>query len=183
MGSIFKKILPIAAVAAAPFTGGASLLGSIGGIGGTLGTVGSILGAVSSAQSLFGGGGDGGSGSVTNIYETPQQEQQKPVIPQEEAFSPVRPNEATRPESLNEFAGFSPEQERSALATKGLNVGLGQDEEGYYRNLLQRSLIGEGNQVQAGNNNFLMPIESQYFSRGGVNTSDVMQFLKGIRQS
>lgn len=162
MGGILGKLLPIASVAAAPFTGGGSLLG-------TLGTVGKVLGAVSAAQGLFGGKKEQGS---------PQPQKVKPA--QEAPFNPQRPQEAQRPESLNEFGTFTPEQQRSALATKGLNSGLGSDEDSYYRNLIQRSLIGDNNQVDNSNPNFLLPVESQYFSRQGINTSDIMQFLKGI---
>lgn len=131
-----------------------------------LGPVGSILGAVSTAQSLF------------NKPKEPKQEKITPA--QATPFSPSKPDAMEAPASLGEFSGFTPEQQRSALATKGINTGLGQDENAYYRNLIQRSLIGDGNQVDTSNPNFLMPIESQYFSQQGVNTSDIMEFLKGI---
>lgn len=161
MGGILGKIAPIAAIAAAPFTGGTSLLG-------TLGSIGQVIGAVGAAQSLFGGKED-----------KPRQEP-APEAAQAVPFSPVRPDEAQRPESLSEFGTFTPEQQRSALATKGLNTGLGDDENSYYRNLLQRSLIGDGNQVDTSNPNFLLPVESQYFSRKGMDTSNIMKFLEGL---
>lgn len=146
------------------------ILGKVAGVLGPaasfLGPVGQILGAVSAAQGLFG---------------KDKQPRQEEVLPaQATPFSPTRPDEAQRPESLSEFGTFTPEQQRSALATKGLNTGLGSDEESYYRNLIQRSLIGDGNTVQQDNPNFLLPVESQYFSRQGVNTSDVMKFLESI---
>lgn len=149
------------------------ILGSVanvlGPIASFMGPAGQILGAVSSAQSLF-------------AKEKKPREEEPPQAAQATPFSPSRPEEMQRPDSLSEFGTFTPEQQRSALATKGLNTGLGSDEESYYRNLVQRSLIGEGNQVQQDNPNFLMPIESQYFSRGGSDTSDVMKFLKSISQ-
>jgi hypothetical protein len=147
------------------------ILGSVakvlGPIGSVLGPVGSVLSAVSTAQSLFGS-------------KDKEKRQPEPQAAQAPPFSPSRPEEAQRPESLSEFGTFSPEQQRSALATKGLNSGLGSDEESYYRNLVQRSLIGDGNTVQQDNPNFLLPVESQYFSRSGVDTSDIMKFLQGI---
>jgi hypothetical protein len=143
-----------------------SVAGSLGPLGKVLGPVGTILSAVSTAQSLFG---------------KDKQPRQEEVLPaQATPFSPSRPEEMNRPDSLSEFGTFTPEQQRSALATKGLNTGLGSDEESYYRNLVQRSLIGEGNQVQQDNPNFLLPVESQYFSRGGSDTSDIMKFLESI---
>ena len=176
---IFKAIAPIAAIAA-PFLlpgVGAGLTGALGGFGSALGTASKVLGVVNSAKGLFGGG-----------EQKPQQQMlaQQQIAPPVEAaqapeFTPARPDALARPQSLNELSSFSPEQERSALATRGMNQGLGDDENKYYRNLLQRSLIGDGNQVQGSNDSFLMPIESQYFSQQGQNTSNLMEFLKGIQ--
>lgn len=161
MGGILGTLATVASIAAAPATGGTSLMG-------ILGTAGKVLGAVSAAQSLFG-------------KEKKTQQQGPVTAAQAPPFTPERPEEIQRPESLNELAAFSPEQQRSALATKGINQGLGGDENAYYRNLVQRSLIGDGNQVDTSNPNFLMPIESQYFSKQGSNTSDIMEFLKSLR--
>lgn len=172
MGGILRNISPLYDLA----TGGkgialkaaTSILGGGAGLTGSLGTIGNILNAVSTAQSLFG--------------KEEKTQQQGPVVAAEApAFTPQRPEEMSRPESLNELSAFSPEQQRSALATRGLNQGLGSDEQSYYQNLIQRSLIGDGNQVDTSNPNFLMPIESQYFSQKGNNTSDIMEFLKSLR--
>lgn len=161
MGKKLGTLGKIGAVAAAPFTGGASLslLAFPDAIGG-------ILGAVAGANNMFG----------------KQKKEKAPKAMEAAPFKPVRPGEVARPSSLNEMAAFSPEQARSSLATQGLNQGLGAEEDAYYRNLLQRSLIGEGNKVNASPNSFLMPIESQYFSQRGINTSDPMEFLRGISQ-
>lgn len=104
-----------------------------------------------------------------------------PVAAQAPAFNPVKPNAINRPDSLAEYSAFTPEQERSALATKGVNQGLGKDEDSYYKNLIQRSLIGDDNQP-APNTNSLLPVESQYFSQQGLNTSGIMEFLRQLQQ-
>ena len=96
-------------------------------------------------------------------------------------FFPKRPSPLNRPESLSDLSGFSPEQERSALATRGKNVGLGAQENSYYQNLVQRSLIGDGGQVNTSNPNALLPIESSYLSRGGYNTSDISALLRQLQ--
>lgn len=126
-------------------------------------------------------------GSASSLFGQPQQQQalanQQISNPTTTTspFAPVKPAAMAAPSSLSELSTFSPEQTRSALATQGINGGLGSDEQAYYRNLLQRSLIGDGNKVDTSNPNFLMPIESQYFSQQGQNTSDVMKFLQGIQ--
>jgi hypothetical protein len=96
------------------------------------------------------------------------------------AFNPVKPMALARPEGLGEYANFDQNQERSALATKGINQGLGKDESAYYKNLVQRSLIGDDNKPAADTNS-LLPVESQYFSQQGMNTSGIMDFLKQLQ--
>ena len=132
--------------------------------------VGTVLGAIGAARTAFGG------------PEQPRAAapQPAPAPAEAEPFTPTRPDALDRPETLSELAAFSPTQERSALATHGLNVGLGSQENAYYRNLLQRSLVGEGGQVSQ-DPNFLLPIEQQFFQRQGVDVSDPLRFLEGIR--
>lgn len=106
----------------------------------------------------------------------------KPSVPgvaQAQPFNPTRPDALGRPSSLSALSDFTPAQERSALATRGVNQGLSRDEDSYYRNLIQRSLIGDNNQI-AQDTNSLLPVESQYFSRQGMNTSDIMSFLRAL---
>lgn len=127
---------------------------------------GTVVSAIGGAQSLFGGG---------------KQKAQAPAAPaQAPAFAPKKPAAITRPTTLTDYSTFTPEQERSALATKGVQGGLGKPEQDYYNNLVQRSLIGDTNQV-TGNADSLLPIESQYFSKQGLNTSDVMKFLQQLQ--
>lgn len=142
-----------------------ALLPALGSIGSFLEPVGSILGAVSGAQGLLRG-----------KPKAPQPTQPAQAPP----FNPMRPDAIVRPGSLSGYSDFTPEQERSALATKGINQGLGKDENSYYRNLIQRSLIGDNNKP-APDTNSLLPVESQYFSQQGMNTSGIMDFLKQLQ--
>lgn len=159
MGSkILSSILKVASVAA-------PLIPGIGtGVGAALGAAGGILGGSEKEK------------GPTYIYNG----QESSVAPAEaEPFKPTQPAPLTRPGSLNELAAFAPEQERSAIATKGLNQGLADDEDAYYRNLIQRSLIGSDNTV-TGSMNSLLPIEQQYFGKRGVPMNDINSFLKGL---
>lgn len=149
-------------------TNSASSLGSLLGVGGsTISGAGNLLQAASLASSI---------GSP----KTSQPSAAGPGTAAPAAYKPVLPDAMAMPSSLNQMSAYSPEQVRSALATQGVNGGLGKDEQSYYTNLLQRSLIGPGNQVNTSNPNFLMPIESQYYSQKGLNTSDPNQFLSGL---
>lgn len=98
---------------------------------------------------------------------------------QADPFVATRPDALARPSALGDMAAYAPEQERSALATKGLNQGLGDDEQAYYKNLVQRSLIGDGNKV-TGSVDSLLPIEQQYFGQQGYNMKDINSFLQSI---
>jgi len=147
-------------------------LPTIGSVAGGLGSIGSILGPASSIFSAVGGA----QGLLAK-----KQKSQAPTGPAQAApFNPSRPAALDRPTSLSEYSSFTPEQERSALATRGINGGLGKDEDAYYRNLIQRSLIGDNNQPAA-DTNTLLPVESQYFSQQGMNTSGIMDFLKALQ--
>lgn len=125
-------------------------------------------------------------GQVASAVSTAQQFLNKPKAPkavgpaQAAPFNPTKPDAMQRPQSLSEFDNFTPEQERSALATRGINQGLGADENSYYKNLVQRSLIGDNNQPAADTNS-LLPVESQYFSSQGMNTSGILDFLKQLQ--
>lgn len=160
-----------------------------GGLGGAISGAGAGVSGAASALGIGGGLLSNASNLVSALGLAQQAMPQKQTLakqkigdptPVEEKFTPVRPAAATRPMSLNDLSGFSPEQERSALATRGLNTGLGGEEQSYYQNLVQRSLIGDGGQINTENPNFLMPIESSYFSRRGKNTSNINQFLRQL---
>lgn len=206
--NVVKKVAPIAAPILGGIVGGpvgAGIGGALGGAASGNGLKGIVTGG---AMGLGGGlltGAAGGAGgllsdiaSVGKVLGPAAQiiqavnsgtgnNQQSPTAPRPvkaataPAFNPMRPEAMATPDSLGAMAGFAPDQMRSALATQGLNQGLGSQESAYYKNLLQRSLIGDKNQVNTASQNFLSPIESQYFSRQGLDTSNVMKFLQGLQ--
>lgn len=87
-------------------------------------------------------------------------------------------SEMALPGSLQELSGLNDEQRRSYLASQGAQGGgLGGSSRDYYVNLLQRN-------IQANPEQNLLPTESQYLSRGGVNTNlrgrDLVNALRGF---
>lgn len=138
-------------------------------VGGFLGPLGQVASLISTVGGMVGGNKGPKAPSA-------------PAAAQEAPFSPTKPTAMSRPDSLSTLAGYMPDQERTALATKGTQTGLGKDEDNYYRNLIQRSLIGDDNSAASGNvDDYLKPVESQYFAKQGANTGGVMDFLKSIR--
>lgn len=118
--------------------------------------------------------------AASSFAEDEKPKKQKPIqAAQANPFVASRPDAMARPAGLSDFAAYSPDQERTALATKGLNQGLGDDEQAYYKNLVQRSLIGDGNQV-TGSVDSLLPVEQQYFGQQGHNMGDINAFLQSI---
>lgn len=96
------------------------------------------------------------------------------------SFSPTRPDAKSRPGSLGDLSGLDPMQERSALATKGSQGGgLGQDEQDYYLNLLQRNILDEGGNVGSTEN--FLPVERQYLNQAGYASDNGMNFLKSVQ--
>lgn len=143
----------------------AAPVASLGGLSSFLGPVGQIASVIGAVQAL----------QKPKAPSAPA-----PVAPMEApAFKPKKPNAMARPESLSEFASFDPTQERSALATKGVNQGLIGAEKDYYNNLVSRSLIGDNNEI-TGTENSLLPIEGQYFAKQGYSASDINGLLKAI---
>lgn len=180
-GSVFKTLLKVAPLAAGAYFLGPGVVNSVGGLvkgaGSILGSsgLGGVLGGISAAGSLL-----GNKEQPQNTYIYNGQPSSAPVEPaQAEKFTPTQPAAMARPSTLSDLASFTPDQERASLATKGLNQGLGQDEDAYYRNLIQRSLVGTDGAV-TGSVNSLLPIEQQYFGKRGIAMNDINSFLKGI---
>lgn len=138
-------------------------LPSMASIGSLAGTIGSIGSAISAVQGL--------------TQKAPKAPAPTP-IPTEAPFQPKKPEAMAKPMGIG-MEGYDPSQERSALATKGVNTGLGKSEDAYYRNLVSRSLIGDDNKV-TGTPESLLPVESQYFSGKGYDTSNINNLLKAI---
>lgn len=155
--------------AAAPLLAG---LGTAGAGLGTLGSIASLIGTVGGAVSAIKGLKGPKSPSAPAA----------PVSPVEAPKPITKPFAQARPDSLSTLAGYAPDQERTFLATKGTQGGLGKEEDSYYKNLIQRSLIGDDNRpVSGGVDDYLKPVESQYFSRAGANTGGIEDFLRSIR--
>jgi len=149
-GSFFKSVLP--------FIGGA--VGSVFG-----GPIGGMAGGA--LGSMFGGGGQKKESMPTPTINAPQ-------------FTPTRPSASTRPGTLGDLSNLDPMQERSALATRGSQGGgLGQDEQSYYLNLLQRNILDESGNV--GSTESLLPVERQYLNQSGYATDTGMNFLKSVQ--
>lgn len=149
-GSFFKSIVPFISGAVGNVLGG-----PIGGIIG--GSLGSSLGGIGKKQESM----------PAPTISAPQ-------------FNPVRPQAAARPNTLGDLSSLDPMQERSALATRGSQGGgLGQDEQNYYLNLLQRNIMDESGNV--GSTESLLPVERQYLSQSGYATDSGMNFLKSVQ--
>lgn len=143
--------------------GGLNTLGAMYG-----GPAAQVLGIINGAQTLLSGQTDKKGRPVEEV-----------AAAQAPTFTPVKPQAATLPGSLSDLGNYSMDQQRSALATKGLNQGLSDEENSYYKNLVQRSLIGDNNQV-SGSMDSLLPVEQQYFQKQGINMGDINSFLQGI---
>lgn len=107
--------------------------------------------------------------------------------PVAQEFKPTRPEEVSAPASLMSrdvggqvFGALDPTQQRSFLATEGtFGGGLGDEEQQYYLNQLQRNLISEGGQL--GDINQLLPIERTYLSKRGLPTDDTLAFFQALQ--
>lgn len=89
----------------------------------------------------------------------------KPSIAPAAAAAPYAPSKMALPGSLQELGGLSNVQQRSYLASQGAQgEGLGGNARDYYTNLLQ-------NNIHDNQDATLLPVESQYLSQNGVNTS------------
>lgn len=145
---------------------GSFLPALVGGVGGFFagGPQGALAGA-SLGSSLL-GGSKKSSAPAPNIGPAP--------------FTPTRPGASSRPSSLGDLSGLDSTQERSALATRGTQGGgLGQDEQSYYLNLLQRNIIDESGNV--GSTESFLPVERQYLNQAGYASDNGMNFLKSVQ--
>lgn len=95
------------------------------------------------------------------------------------SFKPSRPESMGSPEGLS---GMSALQQRAALATEGTQGGgLTGEQANYLRNLMQRNLITEGNQIDQSAE--MLPVEQQYLSTLGVPTDNRSELLRILSQT
>jgi hypothetical protein len=185
-----KNLLKAAALAAAVYTGGAAL-GAWGGAAGAGGAAagagaGSALGSLGSGALKLGSGIANVAGKASSLMTAASMLQKAPkpqmtaVEPQESPFMPVRPGLFAAPPSLSDMAGMDDLQKRTNLATRGVQGGLGQEEEQYFNNMVQRTLLDENNSV--GNIDRLTPIELQYYRKKGYNADDPTQLLRSLQR-
>jgi hypothetical protein len=83
-------------------------------------------------------------------------------------FVPGRDAQLELPSSLSSFGSLAPEQQSSNLATQGVyGGGLGQQEQDYFTNMLNRRLVDDSGQVDADLSE-VSPIENSYLSQIGL---------------
>lgn len=141
-----------------------------------MGPVAAVLPVITAAAGAY-------SAIKTATAKSPKAQSFAAPAPAVEAPKPItKPYAQSRPDSLATLSGYAPDQERTFLATKGTQGGLGKEEDSYYKNLIQRSLIGDDNRASSGSvDDYLKPVESQYFAKGGANTGGIEDFLRSIR--
>lgn len=171
-GITSHPLTSIASIAAAPFTGGTSLLGlganALGGIEG--GNPNPLANAPAAAP--------------TAAAATPA-----PNLAAATPFSPTKPAAMAMPSDLSGmsvggqlFGTLDPTQQRSYLATQGSQGGgLSGDSKDYYMNLLQRNLIDDSGQQQ-NINSALLPVERNYISSLGLPTGNTQDFFQALQQ-
>lgn len=168
-----NPISSIASIAAAPFTGGTSLLGL-----GLNAAKGVDAGMQPKPQAAAAQAPTAAALPAPNLGTVA------------EPFTPKRPDAATQPFGLfsssvggQQFSTLDPTQQRSYLATQGSQGGgLGDDAKSYYMNLLQRNLIDENGQQQ-NINTALLPVERNYLSTLGLPTGNTQDFLQAVQHS
>lgn len=141
-----------------------------------------LIGVQSSSGGSI-GGGESGALPPSNIG--PIGDSGQPI---EQEFKATRPNQAVKPYDLfsssvggQSFDMLDPTQQRSYLATRGSQGGgLGDEEQNYYMNILQRNLIDEGGNMQD-INSALLPIERNYLTRLGLPTGNTASFFQALQ--
>lgn len=110
------------------------------------------------------------------------QEEQKNASPSGPVIAPYKPQhqpDMATPGSLQQYAGLSPEQTLSGVATKGVyGGGNSPDENKYFLNLVNNRLVDQGGNV-AGLDR-LNPIENSYLAQLGLTGSNSQDLLKSM---
>lgn len=170
-GAAGAKAAGAAAGAAGAGAGGATVGSALGSLGtGTL-SLAKGIGAVTQPVS-------GLMTAASMLQSTPKPKVS--AVQPETPFAPVRPGEMAAPGTLSDMTGMSDLQRRTSLATRGVQGGLGAEEEAYFNNLTQRTLLDEGNSV--GGIDRLTPIELEYYRKKGLNAEDPYQLLRSLQR-
>lgn len=168
---------------------GGNLLGdSLGTVGGTLdsalgaGASSDIASALGSRAGNFLGSSVGqlvGS-AVGNNLASSFAPQGQPSNAGNYPYLPTQQNAAAAPKSINAMSSLTPIQQATGLANQGTyGGGLGQDEQGYYANLINRQLTTGGTQPLSS----LNPIEQSYNSKLGFgNEPDTTSLLGALHK-
>lgn len=97
-----------------------------------------------------------------------------------QAYRPKQEGEGELPSSLQGFGGLDPMQQQTNIANKGVyGGGLGEDENKYFLNLVNRQLVDKSGSVQGQQS--LSPITSSYLQQLGLggygNSNDLLQAI------
>lgn len=97
-----------------------------------------------------------------------------------QAYKPKQQGEGELPSSLQGFGGLDPMQQETNIANKGVyGGGLGEDENKYFLNLVNRQLVDKSGGVQGQGS--LSPITSSYLQQLGLggygNSNDLLQAI------
>jgi len=133
------------------------------------------------ALSATGGIGGSGGGSIGSAYGGGQDVGS--IFPEEPApIELTRAPEAALPSSLSHLQGLSGLQQSTNIATEGLyGGGVGQEEQEYFANLLNRRLMDESGQLASYGE--VRPVEEQFLrQRVGLrfdpNTKSILEALQ-----
>lgn len=173
--------------------GGGSYLGGslLSGAGGALsGTVGSTLGSTAanvlgpsiantSLGSLAGGALGSSLGESIGQSLNPSS---TPSLGGDSPFHASRDAAMSIPGSLSQFAGATPDQQSTNIATQGVyGGGEGPDEQKYFLNLINRRLVDDTGKV-ASDTSSINPVEGSYLNQLGLGGySDPNDLLKKIQ--
>lgn len=103
----------------------------------------------------------------------------KPPAP----WAPSRSGDMALPGSLSSYAGLSPQQQASNIATRGVyGQGNGPEENSYFTNLINRQLVDPSGNV-TGDLSSINPVEGSYLNQIGLggynNPTDLLKKLQG----
>lgn len=97
----------------------------------------------------------------------------------EDTFKPTRETESALPSNLSNLSGLTGAQQGSYLASQGVfGKGVGEKEQRYFENLLNRRLVDDSGNV--GDFSGIAPVELQYAGQLGYRTDNPSNFLRDV---